>query len=77
MVSDFCSIIDTVQWLNKLFILGEPAAACREAIQTKISEFRIEARFEKTWQLVLEMLGKPISARLTSQADLQFLDIYY
>ena len=48
-----------------------------QAVQTEIRDFIIDPTYEKTWQEGLELLGKPLTARLTTFAKKQFLDIYY
>ena len=57
--------------------LGAPAGVCKESIQSRLSEFKIDAKYKEAWKAGLQLLGKPLSARLTSRADIQFLDVYF
>ena len=56
---------------------GRPTVSNKDAIQTNLSEFKVEAQFQEAWATGLQLLGKPLSARLTSRANIQFLDIYF
>ena len=48
-------------------------------MQAVLSEFSIGDGDEwaEAWEYGLQLLGRPLTARLTSYADSQFLDIYY
>ena len=48
-----------------------------QAYQTEISHFAVDATIMPAWTTGLELLGRPLSARLTSFAKKHYLDIYY
>ena len=59
------------------YFLGEFNAGYPEAVQTEISHFTVDPAVMPLWESGLEWLGRPLSARLTSYAREQFLDVYY
>ena len=48
-----------------------------QAYQTEISHFAVDATIMPAWTTGLELLGRPLSARLTSFAKQHYLDIYF
>ena len=48
-----------------------------QAVQTEIRDFVVDPIYKETWQAGLELLGKPLTARLTTFSQKQFLDVYY
>ena len=59
-----------------LFV-GQHEATPKEHIQTTTSEFPVDPKYQSAWNYGLELLGRPLSARLTSYSNAQYLDIYY
>ena len=49
----------------------------KEAVQTVIQDFAVDNKYAEIWEYGLQLLGKPLTARLTSYANAQYLDIYY
>ena len=44
--------------------LGTSTTACKESIQSKLSEFEVDAKYKDAWEVGLQLLGKPLTARL-------------
>ena len=60
-----------------LFHSGPGKRAKKEAVQTVMSEFPVDAKYAEIWEYGLELLGRPLTARLTSYPNSQYLDIYF
>ena len=48
-----------------------------QAIQTTVVEFPVHVTQKDAWEAGNQLLGKPVTARLTSYSQMQFLDVYY
>ena len=42
-----------------------------------MTEFLVGEEHTEAWDYGLQMLGRPLTARLTSYANAQYMDIYY
>ena len=61
----------------QFFFLADYNPQYVRAYQTEVSHFAIDAQFMPAWTVGLELLGRPMTARLTSFEKKQFLDLYY
>ena len=58
-------------------IVGTHIPSQKEHVQATTTDFPVEEKYQAAWDDGLELLGRPLSARLTSYANAQYLDIYY
>ena len=60
-----------------IIILGAHTPSAKEHIQTSTANFPIEEKYQDAWDYGLQLLGRPLTARLTSYSNCQYLDVYY